>query len=310
MRLLITGGAGCLGAGIVDHRLAQGDTICVIDNFVTSARAALPAEVEVHEGSVTDAALLARVFGAFRPDTVIHAAASYKDPDNWQGDLAVNAGGTLNVLKVARESGVRRFVNLQTVLCYGRPASLPVRTDAPLAPFTSYGISKAAGELYVLASGLDAVSLRIGNVTGPRLSIGPVPAFYSRLKEGKPCFCSDTVRDFLDMEDFLALIDRVMLLGAARGVFNAGSGQGRSILEVYKAVASALGIEAPLPPVIPPGADDVAAIVLDSSETERAFGWRPAVSFEESIRRMVRWYDANGVRAIYAHVRAPEGFSA
>ncbi len=310
MRLLITGGAGCLGAGIVDHRLAQGDEICVIDNFATSSRAALPADVEVHEGSVTDASLLARVFGAFRPQAVIHAAASYKDPDNWQGDLAVNAGGTLEVLKASKDAGVSRFVNLQTVLCYGRPASLPIRADAPAAPFTSYGISKVAGEQYVLASGLDAVSLRIGNVTGPRLSIGPIPTFYTRLKAAKSCFCSDTVRDFLDMQDFLTLVDKSLVPGAARGVFNAGSGQGRSILDVYKAVAAALGIDAPVPPIVPPGADDVAAIVLDSSETEKAFGWRPVVGFEESIRRMVRWYDTHGVQAIYAHVRAPEGFKA
>ena len=310
MRLLITGGAGCLGAGIVDHRLAKGDEICVIDNFATSSRAALPGDIDVHEGSVTDAALLARVFGAFRPGAVIHAAASYKDPDDWQGDLAVNAGGTLEVLKAAKESGVSRFVNLQTVLCYGRPASLPIRTDAPVAPFTSYGISKVAGEQYVLASGLDAVSLRIGNVTGPRLSIGPIPTFYTRLKSEKSCFCSDTVRDFLDMEDFLTLVDKTLVPGSAQGVFNAGSGQGRSILDVYNAGVSALGIDAPEPPVVPPGTDDVTAIVLDSRETEDAFGWKPVVGFEESIRRMVNWYDAHGVQAIYAHVRAPEGFKA
>lgn len=310
MRLLITGGAGCLGAGIVDHRLAKGNEICVIDNFATSSRAALPAEIDVQEGSVTDSAFLARVFAGFRPDAVIHAAASYKDPDDWQGDLAVNAGGTLAVLKASKEAGVKRFVNLQTVLCYGRPVSLPIRADAPVAPFTSYGISKVAGEQYVLASGLDAVSLRIGNVTGPRLSIGPVPTFYTRLKAGNACFCSDTVRDFLDMEDFLTLVDRTLATGSAQGVFNAGSGQGRSILDVYNAMATALGIDAPVPPVIPPGADDVAAIVLDSRETEKAFGWKPVVSFEDSIRRMVRWYDAHGVQAIYAHVRAPQGFKA
>jgi len=310
MRLLVTGGAGCLGAGIVDHRLAKGDEICVIDNFATSSRSALPAEIDVYEGSVTDPVLLARVFAMFRPQAVIHAAASYKDPDNWQGDLAVNAGGTLEVVKAARGSGAKRFVNLQTVLCYGRPACLPIRTDAPVAPFTSYGISKVAGEHYVLASGLDAVSLRIGNVTGPRLSIGPIPTFYTRLKAQKSCFCSDTIRDFLDMEDFLTLVDKTLVPGSPQGVFNAGSGKGHRILDVYNAVAAALGIDAPAPTVLPPGADDVAAIVLDPHGTQAAFGWTPVVSFEESIRRMVRWYDKNGVQAIYAHVRAPEGYNA
>jgi UDP-glucose 4-epimerase len=118
------------------------------------------------------------------------------------------------------------------------------------------------------------------------------------------------VRDFLDMEDFLTLVDKTLVPGAERGVFNAGSGQGRSILDVYNAVAAALGIDAPVPPVVPPGADDVAAIVLDSCETEDAFSWKPVVGFEESIRRMVNWYNAHGVKEIYAHVGAPEGFKA
>ena len=61
---------------------------------------------------------------------------------------------------------------------------------------------------------MPVVSLRLANVTGPRLAIGPIPTFYKRLKEGKGCFCSDTIRDFLDMSDFLALMDKVTAPGA------------------------------------------------------------------------------------------------
>ncbi len=102
---------------------------------------------------------------------------------------------------------MERLVNFQTALCYGRPDATPIPVTAPTRPFTSYGVSKTAGEHYVLMSGLNAVSLRLGNITGPRLSIGPIPTFYTRLKAGKGCFCSDTTRDFLDMEDFFSFLD-------------------------------------------------------------------------------------------------------
>ncbi len=308
MRVLVTGGAGCLGANIVERLLARGDDVLTLDNYATSARDALPdasGQLEVVEGSVVDRALVRRVFDGFGPEVVIHSAASYKDPDDWSGDLETNAQGTLNVVEAAREAGAGRLVNFQTALCYGRPDETPIPVEAPVRPFTSYGVSKTAGEHIVLASGLNAVSLRLANVTGPRLSIGPIPAFYTRLKAGKDCFCSDTVRDFLDMEDFFALLDKAMSPDAAQGVFNVSTGRGHSILDVYRAVASALGMDVADAPVVPPGADDVAAVVLDPSRTEAAFDWRAQVSFEESIARMVAWYDEHGVRAIYSHLRAP-----
>ncbi len=95
-------------------------------------------------------------------------------------------------------------MNFQTVLCYGRTEVVPIPPSHPTRPFTSYGISKIAGEQYLFSGGLPVVSLRIANVTGPRLAIGPIPTFYKRLKAGQSCFCSDTVRDFLDMSDFRA----------------------------------------------------------------------------------------------------------
>ena len=87
-----------------------------------------------------------------------------------------------NVIEAARDYGVERFLNFQTVLCYGRPEQSPIPLDHPLRPFTSYGISKVAGEQYLAASNLRWVSLRLANITGPRLAIGPIPTFYKRLK--------------------------------------------------------------------------------------------------------------------------------
>lgn len=309
MRTLITGGAGCLGASIVERLLATGDDVLIVDTFATSAREVLPEgspKLEVVEGSITDRALIDGVFDRFLPERVIHSAASYKDPDDWTGDLEVNGVGTIRVVEASRRCGVRRFVNFQTALCYGRPEIVPIPIAAPLRPFTSYGVSKVAGEQYVLMSNLNAVSLRIANVTGPRLAIGPIPAFYSRLKAGKPCFCSETTRDFLDMQDFLRLLDLALAEEAPRGVFNVSTGDGRTIREVHDLIAGILGLDAPEPASAPPGPDDVSAVVLDPSWTESAFGWRAEVTFEESLKRMLAWFDKHGLRALYAHVRPPD----
>lgn len=308
MRLLITGGAGCLGSNLIEAYLPRGYEILVIDNFATGKREVVPEVpgLTVLEGSIVDAALVDRAFADFKPTHVIHSAAAYKDPQDWQEDAATNVLGTVHVAKAALAAGVQRLINFQTSLCYGRPDTVPIPVTHPSRPFTSYGISKTAGEQYLLQSGLPVVSLRLANICGPRLAIGPIPTFYKRLKAGQNCFCSDTVRDFLDMSDFISLMDIALDAEAPTGTFNVSTGDGHSILEVFQAVAAYLGMEAPDVPVVPVGEDDVPAVVLDPSETERRFGWKAAVDFTETIRRQLAWYDRYGVTDIFSHLQAPD----
>jgi UDP-glucose 4-epimerase len=310
LRVLITGGAGCLGANLVERLVPAGHELLVIDNFATGHRAALPLipAVRIVEGTVADPAVVDRVFSDFKPQWVIHSAAAYKDPNDWREDTATNVLGTIHVVDAARRLEVKRFVNFQTALAYGRPNHIPIPVDHPVAPFTSYGISKAAGEQYLAISGLPFVSLRLANVTGPRLAIGPIPTFYQRLKAGKKCFCSDTIRDFLDLSDFLVLMDRVLEDSAPTGIYNVSTGEGHTIKEVFDVVVDYLGIKLSEPvPVVPPGGDDVPAVVLDPAKTETAFGWKAKVSFADSVRCTLQWYDRFGVGAIFSHLAPPAG---
>lgn len=309
MRILITGGAGCLGSNLIEHWLPQGHEILVIDNFATGKREVVPAlaKLTLIEGSIADRDLVDRAFVEFKPTHVVHSAASYKDPANWREDIATNVEGTANVVEAARVAGVRRVLNFQTVLCYGRPESTPIAIEHPLRPFTSYGISKVAGEQYLAMSGLPFVSLRLANVTGPRLAIGPIPTFYKRLKAGSACFCTDARRDFLDMADFLAAVDVAIADDAPTGVFNVSSGTGHSIKEIYDLVRSHLGLPAdPDVKVVPVGDDDVPSVVPDPAKTQSVLGWRARVSFEETIRRLLAWYDAHGVTDVYSHLASPK----
>jgi UDP-glucose 4-epimerase len=309
MRILITGGAGCLGANLAERYLEMGHDVLVIDNFASGHRDSLPQthpKMHLIEGSIADRRLLDKAFVDFAPTQVIHSAASYKDPKDWQEDVDTNVMGTINVVRAAKEAGVRRFVNFHTALGYGRPERVPIPVDAPARPFTSYGISKQAGENYLVISGLPFVSLRLANVTGPRLAIGPIPTFYTRLKAGKSCFCSRTVRDFLDMEDFFALMDLVIPDDAPSGVFNVSTGSGHTIKEIFDIIVDYLGVTCSASvPEIDPDVDDVPAVVLDPSVTISTFGWRPRFTFEETIRRMLTWYDANGVTVGYSHLNTP-----
>lgn len=307
MRILITGGAGCLGSNLIEHWLPKGHEIFVLDNFATGKREVVPevARLTVKEGSISDGALVDACFAQFQPEIVIHSAAAYKDPDDWSEDARTNVIGSANVAKAAKAFGVRRLINFQTALCYGRPQQLPIPASHPTAPFTSYGITKTAGEQFMLLSGVPTLSLRIANVTGPRLAIGPIPTFYKRLKAGQNCFCSDTSRDFLDMSDFIAFMDIAIATEAPVGVYNVSSGEAHSIKEIFDLVSDYLKLGVKEVPVVPAAADDVPIVALDASETLKAFGWKAGVSFAETIRRQLAWYDKYGISDVFSHLKAP-----
>ena len=309
MRILITGGAGCLGTNMIGHWLPRGHEIYVIDNFVTSKKEALPMldGLTVIEGDIADKKLINKCFSLFKPTHVIHSAASYKDPNDWETDVKTNVLGTINVVEEAMKNNVKRFINLQTALCYGRPEIVPIPVSHKNDPFTSYGISKVAGESFIMSSKLSSVSLKLANVCGPRLAIGPIPTFYSRLKENKSCFCSDTVRDFLDMSDFLNLMNIVLEEDAPCGVFNVSTGEGHTIKDIFDEVVEHLGITMHRNvPILPVGGDDIPELVLNPSKTEEILDWKAKCSFKETIKKQLKWYDDYGITDIYSHLSKPK----
>ena len=101
MKVLITGGAGFIGSHLADRLLGRSDEVFVIDNYSTSRRDNLTpqANLTVVEGTIADADLVNQCFDDFQPEIVIHAAASYKDPDNWVEDTNTNVLGTINISK-------------------------------------------------------------------------------------------------------------------------------------------------------------------------------------------------------------------
>ena len=308
MKVLITGGAGFIGSHLADRLLGRGDEVLVIDNFATARRDNL-AEHErltLIEGSIADATVVNDAFSSFGPDVVAHAAASYKDPDNWSEDSATNAVGTANVVKAAQAAGVGRLVYFQTALCYGlHPLEQPITLDHPLRPEdSSYAISKTAGEYYVRLSGLDWVSLRLANAYGPRNVSGPLPTFFSRLTNDQSVFVMDTRRDFIYVQDLIDLVVAALDGQGKGGAYHASSGSDFSIKELLDATVSALGLDpAPEVDVRDRNPDDAFTILLDPSRTQEDFGWTPSTPLEQGVADAIAYYRDHGIEETYTHLK-------
>ena len=134
MKVLITGGAGHIGSHIAEQLLERGDEVLVIDNYETGRRDNLTPQknLTIVEDSIANTEMIDKVFDEFRPEVVVHAAASYKDPENWIGDAATNVVGAANIVKAAKRVGIRRIIYFQTALCYGlKPLEQPITRTHP-----------------------------------------------------------------------------------------------------------------------------------------------------------------------------------
>jgi UDP-glucose 4-epimerase len=309
MKVLITGGGGFIGSHLADRLLAEDHQVLAIDNYATSRRDNLPEQdgLSAVEGSIANREVVDRAFQEFGPDTVAHAAASYKDPDAWVEDVRTNALGTVNVVEAARDAGVERLVYFQTALCYGtQPLEQPITLEHPIRPDSSYAISKTAGEQYIELSGIPFVSLRLANIYGPRNVSGPPPTFWQRLTEGRPCFAMDTRRDFIFVSDLIEVVTAA-LNGTGEGPYHVSTGSDYSIKEMFDAVVEAMGIElAEEVEVRPAPPEDAPSILLDPSRTKKDFGWEASVPLNEGIEKAVAWYEENGVGETYTHLKAEE----
>jgi UDP-glucose 4-epimerase len=309
MRVLITGGAGFIGSNLADQLLDRGDTVTVIDNYATGRRDNLRPRplLQVVEGSIADSAALGESFRLARPDYVVHAAASYKDPHNWEEDARTNAEGTAAVVHASEAAGVRRLIYFQTALCYGlHPIEQPITLSHPLHPEgSSYAISKTAGEYYIALSGLDFISFRLANAYGPRNLSGPLPTFFHRLTAGKACFVMDTRRDFIYVDDLIDVVVRALDGAGQRGYYHVSSGRDYAIKELYDQTVAALQLK-DLPPVDvrPRNPDDVFSILLDPSRTNQDFAWRTSTSLATGVRRAIDYYREFGIQETYTHLKA------
>jgi nucleoside-diphosphate-sugar epimerase len=307
MKALITGACGQVGSHVAEMLLERGDEVLGIDNLATGRREHLEAhpKLKVEIGSIADPALVDRLVGDFKPDVLVHTAASYKDPEDWYNDTLTNTVGGANLVKAAKRNKVGRFIYFQTALIYGvKPIQQPIRLDHPRNPAnSSYAISKGAAEDYLEYSGIDYVTFRLANVVGPRNVSGPLPIFFQRLSEGKKCFVTKARRDFVFVKDLARTVVKAAD-GKGRGPYHFSSGKDVEIQQLYDAVVAAMEMrEYPAPEVRELGPDDAPSILLDPSKTFQDFGDIKFTSLGDTVQAAVDYYRKHGVHGGYTHLK-------
>jgi dTDP-glucose 4,6-dehydratase len=216
--------------------------------------------------------------------------------------------GTQILLDAARETRVRRFVQVSTDEVYGTLGATGLFTEStPLAPNSPYSASKAAADLLVRAYhhtfGMDAVVTRCSNNYGPyQFPEKLIPLVIQKALAGAPLpVYGDglNVRDWLYVGDHCAAIRRVLEAGAVGATYNVGGDAEKPNIEVVQAICALLDARAPRADGLPrasqvsyvpdrPGHDRRYAI--DASKIKRELGWRPTVDFAQGIARTVDWY--------------------
>jgi len=307
MKTIITGGCGQIGSHVAEMMLERGDEVLVIDNLATGRREHLAdhPRLRVVVDTIANKDLVDSLVAGFAPDAIIHAAASYKDPNDWYNDTLTNCVGGSNIVMAAKTHGVGRFVYFQTALCYGvKPLQQPIRLDHPKLPAnSSYAITKTANEDFLEISGINYVTFRLANVVGPRNVSGPLPIFYQRLSEGKRCFVTGARRDFVFVKDLAGAVLKACD-GVGKGTYHFSSGTDVAIRDLYDAVVEAMKLpDYPEPEVRGIGPDEAPSILLDPSRTFADFGPIRFTPMKETVRAAVEYFREYGVYGGYTHLK-------
>jgi len=298
---LVTGGAGFIGSHLAEALVKQGHTVRVLDDFSSGKEDNLgpvKGAVQLYQASITSAdAVRQAVAGC---DIVFHLAALPSVTKSVESPLASHdacATGTLTVLDAARHANVRRVVYAASSSAYGDQPGDVRRESDPLVPLSPYAAAKLAGEHYcqccTAVYGLETVRLRFFNVFGPRQDAkspysGVISLFSAAMARGQtPTIYGDGLqtRDFVYVADVVqALVKAAQAPRASGNVYNIGTGQSVTILDLVKHLNDLLGTS--LQPVHGPArAGDVRHSLADIALARRDLSFEPQVSFREGLAR-------------------------
>jgi UDP-glucose 4-epimerase len=301
MRVLITGGAGFLGAALANRLVGLGHNVLVIDDLTAGDPRRLAPEVLLSRGDARDVPKLWTLLQGV--DCVYHLAARVRVPESihYPSDYnAVNVGGTVAVMEAMRDTGVRRVVFASSGALYGEQAGQPVSESQMPNPNSPYGVSKVAAEYYVSTLGelynIETVSLRIFNAYGPGQELPPsyppvIPQLLRQAQTGGSLviFGDGTqTRDFVYVDDVVdALVTSATATEVNRAVINIGSGQEVSINDLATLVARVTGKRIS---ILHNQAQSggVSRLVADVSLASDLLGWTPRNDLEAGLRRTLK----------------------
>ena len=306
-KVLVTGGAGYIGAHVAAELLKSGYSIRIYDDFSNGLHRRVDGKFrDIVDGDMLDRVkLLAALDGI---DAVIHLAAkkaveeSVKDPLKYYEN---NVGGTLNLLGAMAAKGVKQLVYSSSAAVYSPNDKEAVLEDDPTAPLSPYGASKLLAEQLISSVGsaeqISNISLRYFNVVGSNIAeFGDnskdnlVPKVFLALKNGKrpqiygsdyPTPDGTCIRDYIHVQD-LALAHLAALKKVESGyisqVYNVGSGKGYSVKEMMDQISKSIGRDIN-PELSPARAGDSPKLIASIDKIKEQLGWSPKASLEEMI---------------------------
>jgi len=312
--VLLTGGAGYIGAATADALLADGHRVVILDDLSSGHTDTIPNEASFKTGSYGEADKMEELLRDARIDVVVHCGAksivaeSDEHPDRY---FANNVEGSLNLLNAARNVGVKRIVFSSSAAVYGAPTSSTINEATPLSPVSTYGATKVAFELalrsFADAYEMQSVSLRYFNVAGSTERVRErhdpethlLPRLIHAAKSGEPfsIYGNDyatpdgsALRDYVHVADVaaanLAAVNYLLRDGAPVGhtAVNIGSGVGTSVKQAISAVERAtkrtVNVE-----VQPRRAGDPPRLIADITRAVALLNWRPRQSETTRIIR-------------------------
>ncbi len=303
MKVLITGGAGFIGSNVADGLIEKNYDVVIVDDLSNGKEENVPERAIFHRCDIRDKKIY-DIFKAEKPDVVIHNAAqlsvriSVEDP---LMDADINIMGGLNVINACNALKVKKIIFASSGgTVYGEQEYFPADENHPKNPVSPYGVAKLATESYLYyfykACGLEYISLRYGNIYGPRQDpygeAGVVAIFSQRILEGEnPVINGDGLqtRDYVYVGD--AVNANIKAIGSSFvGPLNIGTGKETSVVELFKILKGVSGNE-DIEEVFGPAKEGEQRRSLLSYElAKEVLGWQPEVPVEEGLSLTYNWF--------------------
>lgn len=314
MKVLVTGGCGFIASHVVDAYIKQGYDVVIVDNLSTGKLENKNESANFYKVDICDDEV-GKVFAAEKPDIVNHHAAQISVPLSVQHpllDAEINIKGTLRLLELSREHGVKKVIFSSTGgAIYGEATKVPTDEEYAPVPASPYAISKFSSEKYIQyyhsQFGLKYTILRYSNVFGPRQiphgEAGVVAIFTEKLLAGQhptlnhfPEEKRGMVRDYCYVKD----IARASIIATSSdkvGIFNIGTGIGTHTLDLYTETIKALRIKGKaIPPVFDEPKRDVArpgdikVSTLNPGKARTVLNWEAQYDLQKGLLETVDWY--------------------
>lgn len=299
---LVTGGAGFIGSHVAKKLIEEGLTVYILDNLSTGKKKNVPSGAILIEGDILDQKLVPDILKK-GVDVVFHLAAKVTirgSTSEFYSDAQTNIMGTLNVLSSCMGTSVKKFIFSSSMAVYGdSPTPDPIDENHVIAPYSPYGISKYACELYVKSicetAGIDSVILRYFNTYGPNQTftpyVGAITIFITRILSNEPLTVfgdGRQCRDFVHVEDIAQGTVKAMHYKGKTGICNLGTGVGNNVNDVVAVVTKNLKANTKIDHA-PRRAEELVNSVACIDKARSILGYSPKHKFPDKIDEVIEY---------------------